>query len=526
MKKYLFYTLIIIVLASGCNTSKPKLDKVQPSISKLQPNDRQLASNTQKSKKDDNKSKTEETKSENQNSIKSIKNTDSENKNTQTKTERPNVRKKNQQSTTTQQPTAKEDKQKQKDRQKEIDKKKKENEKAKKEAQKRQKAADKEKKKKEKQQDELIKNAAKEEKKRIEEERRKEKENLLNTIKENQDKASYEEEETTVKQFVSAPIDTVEAKTESELKLEDIIGENNTDNSSIITENIPEEDNTPEFLKKFNKKKTDKTQTQPTDTIQEKEMTTMEKILFMMDEKNKIISSTDSAGGKSKVQYFTYEAKKENFIQKTWHKVFPKKIERDITYDKLYAEEPKNILILYPWNRSDYDKASDMLYIMATKELGKKGYYVYSAISGMEEYKKDSTFSSHYVKVSDLRGIRDNYSADAVMFVTVFRFDNPYWSTATKAVAHYTLVSTKTLDTLFSRQIEFNYDTPIPPKEYHNKEMELDEEQVYDLGVMEQMQVYAFQDIPFGPYHKKYKQDRKRNSQQKEVKYKINVRPS
>ena len=128
--------------------------------------------------------------------------------------------------------------------------------------------------------------------------------------------------------------------------------------------------------------------------------------------------------------------------------------------------------------------------------------------------------------MSDLRNIRKQYDADAVLFITVYRFDNPYWSTSTKAVAHYTMISTKTADTLFARQLEFNYDTPIPPKEYHNKDLELDNEQVYDLGVMEQMQIYAFEDIPYGPYHKKYKKDQKRYSKQQEVKYKINVRPS
>ncbi len=471
LKKYILLTLSVLLLIA-CSSNKPEIAKVEPNISRLQP--------AKENDKDKSNLKTQTTKQSQQ------------------------------------------DKKTKKQLEKEAKEKKKANEKKNKEADKRKKQDEKAKREKEKQQEELIKNAAKEEKKRIEEERKKEKDALLNTIKENEDKTENDVEEEENKTIV-VPVDTMInaakdlADTTSQT-LEDLLG-NPTDNSNIVVPTDEKEDNTPDFLKKFKKKKDDISQQKS------KKLSTMDKVVYMMEAKN-LPDSIDSLGNKvERVTYYN-EPKKPNLIKRTWRKLFPKKIERSKTYDKLYEEAPKNILILYPWNRSQYEKADEMLLIMATKEIGKRGYYPYSAIATMEAYKKDTMFSSQYVKTKDIKSLRETYDADAVMFITVYRFDNPYWSTATKAVAHYTLISTKTFDTLFARQLEFNYDTPIPPKEYHNKDMELDSEQVYDLGVMEQMQIYAFQDLPYGPYHKKYKKDQKKFSKQKEIKYKINVRPS
>ena len=478
MKKYYIYILLAVFLIAGCSSSKQKLNKVEPQMSKLQ---------TSKSETAD---KTDQTKQE-----KGLVQTDQKQ---------------------LQQLKAQADKQA-KQKKKEEAKKKKQQEK---ESLEKKKQQDKEKKLKQKQQDDLIKNAEKEEKKRIEEERRKEREELLNSIKGNKNQTDDSDYQDDVKKTVNVPVDTLIGKDSVQISLEDLLEDGKTDTLEIVKYDKEEEDDTtPSFLKKATSlRKKNKT----ADTVKaesEKELTPMDKIISMMDGDANASSSAKASNGKNKT-------KKSNFIKKTWNEMFPKHVDRDIPYANIYKEEPKNILILYPWNRSDYDKASDMLLIMASKELGKKGYYVYSAVSSMETHKNDSTFSSRYTKLSDIKNLGKKYGADAVMSVTVFRFDNPYWSSATKAVAHYTLISTKTLDTLFYRQVEFNYDTPIPPKEYHDKDMELDEEQVYDLGVMEQMQIYAFRDIPYGPYHKKYKKDRKKFSNEREVKYKINVRPS
>lgn len=547
MKKIVLYVLVAILLASACSTSKTKLDKVEPSISKLNKdaiklNDSKKTKDKEdkKDKKDKDKTKDKKQKQNNkdikaeENKITSKDNKttskdnkitskdnkatskdnkttpkDSKNKSNNTVT---TSNKDNKKETKEDKQKKKEEKKKQKERQKAAKKQKKEAEKQKKENEKQKRREDKEKKNKQKEQDDLIKKAKKEEKERIEAERKKEKEGLLQILSENKDNEDVEiEEETTTP--TSIPVDTLSQKTTDTISLQELLASGDTDMSSIVKD-VKDEDNTPEFLKKAKKK------------TKEKQMTTMDKVVYMMDAKQQLQNSSDTALNQINPSLYYDTTKKENFIKRTWHKLFPKKVDRDITYKSLYEEEPKNILILYPWNRSTFDKSDEMLYIMATKELGKKGYYVYSAIAMMEKYKQDTTFCSQYIQTKDIKELGKQYNADAVMFITIFRFENPYWSTATTANTHYTLISTKTLDTLFYRQVDFNYDTPIPPKEYHNSDLELDKEQVYGLGVMEQMQVFAFEDFPLGPYHKNYKKDKKRFSNKSEVKYKINVRPS
>ena len=539
MKKTVLYVLVAILFFSACSTSKTKLDKVEPSISKL--NKDAIKLNDSKRTKDKEDKKAEEkkitskdnktTSKDNKISSKDNRTTSKDNKinskdnrttSKDNKTTSKNNKNKSNNTVTTSnkddKKQSKEDKQKQKEnkkkqkeRQKAAEKQKKEAEKQKKENEKQKRKEDKEKKNKQKEQDDLIKKAKKEEKERIEAERKKEKEGLLQILNENKDNEDVEEESITTK--ASTKVDTMSTKASDTISLQELLDSGGTDMSSVVKD-VKDEDNTPEFLKKAKKK------------TKEKQMTTMDKVVYMMDAKQQLQNSSDTALNQINPSLYYDTTKKENFIKRTWHKIFPKKVDRDITYKSLYEEEPKNILILYPWNRSTFDKSDEMLYIMATKELGKKGYYVYSAITMMEKYKQDTTFCSQYIQLKDIKEIGRQYNADAVMFITIFRFENPYWSTATTANTHYTLISTKTLDTLFYRQVDFNYDTPIPPKEYHNSDLELDKEQVYGLGVMEQMQVFAFEDFPLGPYHKNYKKDKKRFSNKSEVKYKINVRPS
>lgn len=388
------------------------------------------------------------------------------------------------------------------------------------------KAEAKAKKQKEKEQERLIKNAAKEERKQIEADREKERQALVNSIKANKDIIAQENEQ--YEDQLQEPIKHHLVDTASTISLDSLIGDNISD-TSFVKYSEQEEDNSsnvPSFLKghKKNNKTSDKQTTE--EILSDKNASTMDKVLAMMEQKQQSSQAMDSTAQDS-VKYFAPEEEKnEGFVKKTWEKVFPKKEDRIVAYDKIYAEEPRSILILYPWNRSEYSNADEMLLIAATKELTTKGYYIPSTIAMMRQHEKDSTFSSQYKRIKDVKQLGEEYGVDAVMFVTIYRFDSPYWSTSTKANAHYLLISTKTLDTLFARQVDFNYDTPLPPKQNHNPEMELDDQQVYDLGVMEQMQSYGLTDMPFGPYHKKYRKDKKRSANKEEVKYKITVRPS
>lgn len=216
-----------------------------------------------------------------------------------------------------------------------------------------------------------------------------------------------------------------------------------------------------------------------------------------------------------------------SIAKKFWYALFPKTIEREKNFPLMYKEKPKSILVLYPWNRSKRDDAGYIFLTNINKELSHRGYYTTSAINTFNTYKSDSLFTSQYIKHSKSIEIGKDYGVDAVLFVTIYSLNKNWWSTSVTSAADYFLISTKSLDTLFSRKTEFIYDTPIPSYKPNNKSdifnMDKDTEVPF-FGLSYQMNKYVFIDLPFGPYHKKHLKDKKKFSHPRVINYKLNMR--
>ncbi|MDO5760063.1 MAG: DUF799 family lipoprotein, partial [Bacteroidota bacterium] len=258
------------------------------------------------------------------------------------------------------------------------------------------------------------------------------------------------------------------------------------------------------------------------ETVTEK-ITEAENTYTQSSDSNSIITLTD----KEKKKIIASKDKQEgNIFKRTYRKVFPKKVPRSSVYASLYKEKPLTIMIAYPWNRSTYDKASEMAYTACVRELSEKGYYILPALSFMDELKKDTTKNTQYLTAERIQSFKEKYNVDAVLLTTIYRVEKLWWSTNINVVAHYDLISTQSLDTLFVRHADFNYDSPMPVKEKNNKKLLNDPEQMLYLGLFERMQKYVFLDLPAGPYHKEHEKDKNRNSQKQEVKYKVNIKPS
>lgn len=391
----------------------------------------------------------------------------------------------------------------------------KEQERLSKEAEAKKKAEAKAKKKAQKEQDDLIKNAEKAKKERIKEERRKEKEALAQAQK-----------------------DLAKSK-KTEEKIEEIVDETIEDEEVVVEEVVV---GIEEKVVEAEKEAVE----QEEQVSEKKELSTMEQVLSMMEKNPRDKSTTPvqeaenitenqeesvtAISDKEKkdiIKNADKDEKEGNIFKRTYRKIIPEKIDRDITYPSMYKEKPQTILILYPWNRSKYAEADEMLYVALTKELTYKGYYVLPALYMIDQYNKDTTkLSSQYTKVTDIKEYKEKYGVDAVMYVTIFRFEKPWWTTNINAVAHYTMISTSTMDTLFSRQADFNYDSQMPPKSNAKDKLVTDEKEAHYLGIMEQMQRYVLQDMPVGPHHIKYEQDQKKFSHKKEMKYKVKIKPS
>lgn len=217
-----------------------------------------------------------------------------------------------------------------------------------------------------------------------------------------------------------------------------------------------------------------------------------------------------------------------SFVKKKYLEFFPKREDRIVSYPRIYSEKPKTILLIYPWNRSKNQYASEMYLINIAKELSQRGYYVIPTMLTIDKHKQDTMFSAEYIKGSETGRFKEEFGADAVMFVTIYSLNKPWWSTNINSVAEYTLFSTTTTDTLFYRRADFNYDSPIPsykPAKTDNS-YEMDQRTIPLFGTCFQMQRSVFMDFPYGPYHKNYLKDQEKFSYQREMRYKIDARPS
>lgn len=216
-----------------------------------------------------------------------------------------------------------------------------------------------------------------------------------------------------------------------------------------------------------------------------------------------------------------------NFAEKFWYALFPKTIEREKNFPLMYKETPKSILVLYPWNRSKRDDASEIFLTNITKALSLRGYYIPSAINSFNDYRTDTLFSSQYIPHSKAKELGQIYGVDAVLYVTIYSLNKNWWSTSITSAAEYHLISTKTSDTLFFRKTEFIYDTPKPAYKPNKKSeifnMDIDREVPF-FGLGYQMTNYVFIDFPFGPYHKKHLKDKEKFSHPRIINYKINMR--
>lgn len=224
-----------------------------------------------------------------------------------------------------------------------------------------------------------------------------------------------------------------------------------------------------------------------------------------------------------------HEGKKEDklaFVKKTWRKIFPEKVERNISYPLMYKEKPKSVMVMYPWNRSKDTNANQMFYVSICQELSLKGYYVLPSLLMLSEFAADTAFNSRYCKQEDSRKYLESYGVDAVLYVTIYSVKKEWWSTNVNMNAQYDMVSTKTGEVLFSRHADFNFDSQSPAKT-KSKNGLIENEKINNfIGICQQMQRYVFSDMPIGPYHKDYLMDQKKFSHKKEMKYKISVKPS
>lgn len=130
-------------------------------------------------------------------------------------------------------------------------------------------------------------------------------------------------------------------------------------------------------------------------------------------------------------------------------------------YPGMYEEKPLSIAIMPPINQTTHAEAKDYFYTTMYMPLCEKGYYVYSPYLTMEMFQQESAYDAEMFLEADLTPFRNVLDADAAMFTIIkdWRRNNVGGMLTVKI--EYILRSTKTGQTLYTREGEVKVDTSI-----------------------------------------------------------------
>lgn len=130
-------------------------------------------------------------------------------------------------------------------------------------------------------------------------------------------------------------------------------------------------------------------------------------------------------------------------------------------YPGMYEEKPLSIVIMPPINQTTHAEAKDYFYTTMYMPLCEKGYYVYSPYLTMEMFQQESAYDAEMFLEADLTPFRNVLDADAAMFTIIkdWRRNNVGGMLTVKI--EYILRSTKTGQTLYTREGEIRVDTSI-----------------------------------------------------------------
>ena len=130
-------------------------------------------------------------------------------------------------------------------------------------------------------------------------------------------------------------------------------------------------------------------------------------------------------------------------------------------YPGMYEERPLTIAIMPPINQTTHAEAKDYFYTTMYLPLCEKGYYVYSPYLTMEMFQQESAYDAEMFLEADLTPFRNVLDADAAMFTIIkdWRRNNVGGMLTVKV--EYILRSTKTGQTLYTREGEIKVDTSV-----------------------------------------------------------------
>ncbi len=130
-------------------------------------------------------------------------------------------------------------------------------------------------------------------------------------------------------------------------------------------------------------------------------------------------------------------------------------------YALMYEEKPVSIVVMPPINQTTHAEAKDYFYTTMYVPLCEKGYYVFSPYLTMEMFQQESAYDAEQFLDADLSVIRNVLGADAAMFTIIKSWKRNILLGNLSVDVQYILRSTKTGQTLYSREGDVKVDTNI-----------------------------------------------------------------
>lgn len=130
-------------------------------------------------------------------------------------------------------------------------------------------------------------------------------------------------------------------------------------------------------------------------------------------------------------------------------------------YPGMYEEKPLSIVIMPPINQTNHAEAKDYFYTTLYSPLCEKGYYVFSPYLTMELFQQESAYDAELFLNGDLSTFKNVLNADAAMFTIIKDWKRNKLAGALIVKIEYILRSTKTGQTLYTREGHIAVDTSV-----------------------------------------------------------------
>ena len=130
-------------------------------------------------------------------------------------------------------------------------------------------------------------------------------------------------------------------------------------------------------------------------------------------------------------------------------------------YPAMYEEKPVTIAIMPPINQTTHAEAKDYFYTTMYLPLCEKGYYVFSPYLTMEMFQQESAYDAENFLEAELSAFRNVLGADAAMFTIIKSWKRSNLGGNLTVDIEYILRSTKTGQTLYTREGKIKVDTSV-----------------------------------------------------------------